>query len=126
MSLAERPLLYVGLDPEALRRLLTRKPVILPASTGELVKLDVSARSTSNGWPSSPPGRCARCTTRFKARPFLGGEIMESRPPLTCPSSWKVPRRFSKQSPCGDGVSLSEGIFWRQCRQEATCISSNG
>ena len=28
--------------------------------------------------------------------------------------------------PCGDGVSSSEGIFWRQCRQEATCISSNG
>jgi hypothetical protein len=32
---------HVGLDPEALRRLLTRKPVILPASTGELVKLEL-------------------------------------------------------------------------------------
>jgi hypothetical protein len=41
MSLAERPLLHVGLDPETLRRLLTRKPVILPASTGELVKLEL-------------------------------------------------------------------------------------
>jgi hypothetical protein len=37
MSVAERPLLHVGLDPEALRNLLTRKHVILPASgTGEL------------------------------------------------------------------------------------------
>src|SRR5215472_10115570 len=41
MSLAERPLPHIGLDPEALRRLLTRKPVILPAGTGELVKLEL-------------------------------------------------------------------------------------
>ena len=41
MILAERPLPHIGLDPEALRRLLTRKPVILPAGTGELVKLEL-------------------------------------------------------------------------------------
>jgi len=41
MSLAERPLLHVGLDLEALRNLVTRKLVILPASTGELVKLEL-------------------------------------------------------------------------------------
>ena len=33
-------LLHVGLDLEALRNLVTRKLVILPASTGKLVKRD--------------------------------------------------------------------------------------
>src|SRR2546426_9655913 len=32
---------------------------------------------------------------------------------LTCPSSWRVPRRSSKRSPCGGGVSWWGGIFWR-------------
>ena len=35
--------LHVGLDPEALRNPLTRKPVIVPARTGELVKLELGA-----------------------------------------------------------------------------------
>jgi hypothetical protein len=39
--MSERPLLHVGLDLEALRNLVTRKLVILPASTGELVKLEL-------------------------------------------------------------------------------------
>src|SRR5215469_3343719 len=68
MSLAERPLLHVGLDPEALRRLLTRKPVILPASIGELVKLE-SRRDRLR-----MAGRVRHPVARFKARPFLGGE----------------------------------------------------
>jgi len=37
----ERRLLHVSLDPEALRNLLTRKLVIVPASTGELVRLEL-------------------------------------------------------------------------------------
>ena len=41
MSVAERRLLHVSLDPEALRNLLTRKLVIVPASTGELVRLEL-------------------------------------------------------------------------------------
>ena len=35
------PPLFVGLDAEALRRLLTRQPLILPASTGEQVRLEL-------------------------------------------------------------------------------------
>jgi hypothetical protein len=30
---------------------------------------------------------------------------------LTCPSSWRVPRRSSRRSPCGGGVSSWGGIF---------------
>jgi len=33
--------LLVGLDGEALRRLLTRQPLILPAGTGEPVRLEL-------------------------------------------------------------------------------------
>jgi hypothetical protein len=53
-------LLHVGLDPEALR-LLTRKLVIVPASTGELVRLErrfdlglVSSWIFPGGRPKSP------------------------------------------------------------------------
>jgi hypothetical protein len=35
------PLLHVGLDAEALRHLLTRQPVILRASTGARVALEL-------------------------------------------------------------------------------------
>ena len=37
----EPPPLFVGLDAEALRRLLTRQPLILTASTGERVALEL-------------------------------------------------------------------------------------
>ena len=68
MSLAERPLLHVGLDPETLRRLLTRKPVILPASTGELVKLELGEIDFE--WLAEFATRSlCEMYTRFKARP---------------------------------------------------------
>jgi hypothetical protein len=37
--MSDPPLLHVGLDADALRRLISRQPVILRASTGERVAL---------------------------------------------------------------------------------------
>ena len=52
----------------ALRRLLTRKPVILPASTGELVKLELGEIDFE--WLAEFTTRSlCEMYTRFKARP---------------------------------------------------------
>jgi hypothetical protein len=52
----------------ALRRLLTRKPVILPASTGELVKLELGEIDFE--WLAEFATRSlCEMYTRFKARP---------------------------------------------------------
>ena len=58
MSVAERRLLHVSLDPEALRNLLTRKLVIVPASTGELVRLELG--NIDFDWLAELPTRTLR------------------------------------------------------------------
>jgi hypothetical protein len=69
--MSERPLLHVGLDLEALRNLVTRKPVILPAST--------AAWADAVSMPRMPANACGERTNTPQAAPVVASSSWQGQ-----------------------------------------------